>query len=272
MSVLVCALASSSCAKQGSTRSAAAAKTQPAAALTEDSRVVAEAPNVMLTSEDDFAVRVVIGSVICSGALIEEDRVLTAHHCLSARSPEGHMEARNVEAEDVRVELGGDALPWGEVRVRAIVAPNCGYAAADGDIAILVLSRPLHGVATRAVELNAPPAEGETLVPVGFGRCAGSSDGIYRKRRAGLPLTRVTDRKLELQAAICPGDSGGPVMNLATSKIVGVVSRSAMDANETTLGLTELTRLDAYRPVFAAAAAIAAGTSPAELPPVECRH
>src|SRR6186713_1297854 len=59
----------------------------------------AQAPNLppsldlpfVLSSKDDYVVRLVIGSVTCSGALIEDDRVLTAHHCVSARSPQGDM-------------------------------------------------------------------------------------------------------------------------------------------------------------------------------------
>ena len=51
-----------------------------------------------------------------------------------------------------------------------------------------------------------------------------------------------------------------------------MISRSVMDANEATLGLTELVRVDAFRSVFSSAAQIAAGTSPAELPPISCRR
>jgi hypothetical protein len=43
-----------------------------------------------------------------------------------------------------------------------------------------------------------------------------------------------------------------------------------MDGNETTVGKTEFIRLDRWRPVFATSEAIAQGTSPAELPPIDC--
>jgi hypothetical protein len=152
------------------------------------------------------------------------------------------------------------------------VAPSCGYTGGDGDIAILVLERPLRGVPPRLAELDGAPAKGDALIPLGFGRCANSSDGTYRKRRAGSTVQRVLEGRLEFQAAICPGDSGGPALSEATGKIVGVISRSVMDASEATLGLTELVRVDAFRSVFSSAAQIAAGTSPAELPPITCRR
>jgi hypothetical protein len=52
--------------------------------------------------------------------------------------------------------------------------------------------------------------------------------------------------------------------------VIGVVSASVMDGSEQTLGLTEFTRLDHWRRLFANARLIAEGTSPAELPPVDC--
>jgi len=66
----------------------------------------------VISNRDDYVVRLVIGSVTCSGTLIEDDRVLTAHHCVSARSRQGEMLPRDVAPEDVRIELGGEDLPW----------------------------------------------------------------------------------------------------------------------------------------------------------------
>ena len=69
------------------------------------------------------------------------------------------MLSRDVSAQDINIELGGDYLPWGDVGVRAIVAPDCGYASGDGDIAILVLSRHLIGMPTI-------PAHTDALTPL----------------------------------------------------------------------------------------------------------
>src|SRR4051812_1672441 len=60
-----------------------------------------------VATDEDYVVRVVTGGVTCSGSLIEEDRVLTAHHCLSQRRHDGNMLELDVAPEAVRVELGG---------------------------------------------------------------------------------------------------------------------------------------------------------------------
>ncbi len=70
---------------------------------------------------------------------------------------EGPRAEPRLAPEDIQVELGGDYLPWGEARVRAIVAPQCGYASGDGDIAILVLSRHLIGMPTSSARLESAP-------------------------------------------------------------------------------------------------------------------
>ena len=270
-SALACALAASACAHLG-VPPTARAEPEPANAPGEERPSNIPFPDFRIIGEDDFAVRIVTGSVTCSGALVANDRVLTAHHCVSMRSPKGDIVQKDVDPKAVRVELGGDLLPWGEVEVRAIVAPNCGHGGGDGDLAILVLSRPLRGIPARNVDLDNAPLKGDSVVPIGFGRCADAADGIYRKKRVGSPVHKVFEGHVELDAAICPGDSGGPAVSETSGRIVGVVSRSVMDSNEATLGATELARLDAFRPLFAAAEQIANGVSPSELPPIECRH
>ncbi|HET9957259.1 MAG TPA: trypsin-like serine protease [Polyangiaceae bacterium] len=221
-------------------------------------------------SEDDFTVRVITDAITCTGALIAPDLVLTAHHCVAARSSQGDIVERDVTSSEVTVELGGDRFPLGEAGVRSVVSPPCGYSGGAGDLAILVLSRSLPGLPHRAVELERMPRAGDSVIPLGFGRCAGTNDGIYRKRRAATPLHVVQEGRMLLDAAICPGDSGGPALSSSTGRVVGVVSRSVMDADEATLGFTELSRLDGFRELFAAAAQVARGTSRAELPPIEC--
>jgi hypothetical protein len=223
----------------------------------------------VLSTKDDYVVRLVVGKVTCSGALIEDDRVLTAHHCVSRRSRSGDMLPEHVGPEDIRIELGGEDLPWGEASVRAIVTPTCGHAAGDGDVAILVLDRRLVGMETRAARIDSGPVVKESIEPIGFGRCALSSDALHRRNRPVAVVDTVSEARFRANASICPGDSGGPVVSEG-GEIIGVISAAVMDASEATVGRAEFTRLDRFRALFARAEAVSMGQSLAELPPVDC--
>ena len=226
--------------------------------------------SIVLAEDEDFVVRVVAGEVTCSGALIDDDKVLTAHHCMAKRSRTGEMLSKDVSAADVMVELGGDHFAWGEVGVRAVITPTCGYAAGEGDIAILVLERALVGVATRAPQLDRPPTAGLAIEPVGFGRCVHTSNVIRRATRQGGKIDHVSHSRFQTMASICPGDSGGPVLDAKSGVIMGVISASVMDDSENTLGRSEFTRLDAWRQLFSHAQMVSEGMSLSELPPIEC--
>jgi hypothetical protein len=233
-----------------------------------DERLLAQ-PFALAVPEDAI-VRVLGPSMTCSGTVIEDDLVLTAHHCLVERGPRGEFKKRLVDPGQLRIELGGDYFAWGEVGARWIVAPPCGEAGGAGDVAVVVLSRKLIGLSTMTPRLEAPPRVGEELSPVGFGRCALSSDGIRRKERSGGVVRALTSETIHLEASVCPGDSGGPVFAKGSNEVVGVVSLSAMDHDERTTGPSVMARVDAYRLVFAHARLVADGLAPNELPPLEC--
>lgn len=218
---------------------------------------------------EDAIVRIVGPAMTCTGTVIEDDLILTAHHCVVERGPHGEFSPKSLDASTVKVELGGDYFAWGEVSVKAIVAPPCGEGGGAGDLAVLVLTRKLVGLSTMT-RRETPPRVGEQVQPAGFGRCALSSDGIRRKERAGGAIRALTAETLHLDASICPGDSGGPVFAKGTREIVGVVSLSAMDHDETTRGASIMARVDTHRLVFAHARMIADGIAANELPPLEC--
>ncbi len=52
--------------------------------------------------------------------------------------------------------------------------------------------------------------------------------------------------------------------------VVGVVSLSAMDSDESTRALSVMARIDAFRSMFVYARAISDGDDPADLPPLSC--
>lgn len=233
-----------------------------------DERLLAQ-PFALAVPEDAI-VRVVAPGATCSGTLIEDDLLLTAHHCIVERGPRGEFTKKNLDPSAIRVELGGDYFAWGEVGVSHVVAPPCGEGGGAGDVAVLVLTRKLVGVPTMTPRLEAPPRVGEDVSPVGFGRCTLSADGIKRKERTGGLVRALTAETMHLDASVCPGDSGGPVFVRGSREIVGVVSLSAMDHDERTRGASVMARLDAYRLVFAHAKLVADGHSPNELPPLQC--
>jgi hypothetical protein len=226
-------------------------------------------PAIEIVFPDEPVLRVVSGAVSCTGTLIYENQVLTAHHCVSKRDDRGRVIHQDVEPESVTVELGGDYLPWGEVGVRAVVAPSCGHAAGHGDIAILVLNDSLVHATTVTPRLDAPPRTGEAVRPVGFGRCH-SMAGVRRHQRSGGAIEVVESDRFKLNAAICPGDSGGPALSVEGGDVVGVISASVMEGADGKPGRSEFTRLDQWRSVFAAAKLVAEGAEMAEIPPVDC--
>ncbi len=267
LAILGVALCATACASPGFRRSKVAVRPS-ADEIAAEERLLAQ-PFALAVPEDAI-VRIVGPTMTCTGTAIQDDLILTAHHCLVERGPKGEVTKTNLPPAAVKVELGGDYFAWGEVSVRHIVAPPCGEAGGAGDIAVLVLTRKLVGLATMQPRRDAAPKVGELVSPVGFGRCALSADAIKRKDRAGGPSRALTAETMHVDASICPGDSGGPVFASGSHEILGVVSLSAMDHDERTKGPSVMARVDAYRRVIEHASLIADGMAPNELPPLEC--
>ncbi len=265
--VVACALASATgCASRAIPVAVRAAANAEAA----DDAALFDGVHFSVAEPADAIVRVVGPKMTCTGTLIADDRVLTAHHCVVERGEHGEFLPKLAAASTTQVELGGDYLPWGTVGVRAIVAPPCGEAGGRGDVAVLVLERKLVGMTPYAIRIEQPPARGEMLDPMGFGRCAASASGIRRRNREGGALDTLHSGTFDMSASICPGDSGGPVLARTTHAVVGVVSLSAMDSDESTKALSVMARLDAFRQMFVYARAISDGADPADLPPLSC--
>jgi hypothetical protein len=242
---------------------------RPASLEAEHDLQLLQSPSVGLASPEDAVVRVVGPKMTCSGTLVAEDLVLTAHHCVVERGARGEFTPKLVAATAVQVELGGDYLPWGNVGLKAILAPPCGEAGGQGDVAILVLERKLVGMPTLSLHED-PPRAGQFVAPEGFGRCALSAEGIRRRDRDGGPVSAVSTGTFEVQASVCPGDSGGPVIDRASSEVIGVVSLSAMDYDESTRARSVFARVDEMPKLVAYGRLVADGADPGDMPPLSC--
>ncbi|NRA35689.1 MAG: S1 family peptidase [Polyangiaceae bacterium] len=219
-------------------------------------------------TDNDAIVRIVSRGTACTGTLVAPQLVLTAHHCVAARDDYGEIVARDIDPEELEIEVGGDYLPWRHSAVREVLAPPCGYRTGIGDLAILVLETPIHSIVPQDIELGQAPVSSQPVEIFGFGSCATSAGGLRRHLRAASGIQEILPSRFRLSAAICPGDSGGPVLDLESQKLIGVVSASDMDGQEATLGPTEITRIDRFGDLFALGSAVADGASAAELPPV----
>ena len=75
------------------------------------------APSAALASAADAVVRVVGPQMTCTGTLIAEDLVLTAHHCVVERTAHGDFRSKNPPARGaVQVEAGGGLPALGQRR------------------------------------------------------------------------------------------------------------------------------------------------------------
>jgi Trypsin len=243
----------------------------PAARTMGEGRPMRLLPPFELASAQDAVVRIV-SDVTCTGTLIADDRVLTAHHCVAARDERGRVLDRNKEPDEIEIELGGDYLPWGEVKVRAIVAPDCGYSSGDGDIAILVLTRHLIGMPISVPRIESAPEPGDPIFLFGFGQCALTHDGVHRVLRdrdkwEPPGVKTVSSGHFDAIASVCPGDSGAPVYSLRRGDLIGVVSATVMHNDEHEQAQSIFTRVDQWPQIFSTAHEISLGASLSELPP-----
>jgi secreted trypsin-like serine protease len=170
------------------------------------------------------------GSQFCAGVLIAVDRVLTARHCVSARSP-----------STVDAIVGADNLcstaPINGVR-RSILR-ILAYSQEDGDGAVLVLDRAVSALPAKAVR-SAPTSAVEAW---GWGKSAVGGVAPCRAEQKRLRIvdsahcadvlnqedpTARSNYFCALPSAVrntCEGDSGGPVfVGSLTGSLLGIVA------------------------------------------------
>jgi len=192
------------------------------------------------------------GTVIqnCTGALVAENLLLTARHCVAAFvddvfscTPEGELGPGSKGGQI------GPPLTPSAVSVRVGAAPGAPVAAVGtqiftvqspsicrNDIALVVLDRAVTGVPIVPVRLDSGNEPGELIRVVGFGSDESGNFGS-RITRSGVPISMVGASNLRptgdpvpartfvVEGAVaCHGDSGGPALS-EQNAVVGVFSQ-----------------------------------------------
>jgi hypothetical protein len=147
--------------------------------------------------------------LLCSGALIAPDVVLTAAHCLAVFGPEGPHEVFFGEVLLPRPEAGGRF-----VRVaRAVPHPDYDAATRAHDVALLRLAVP---VDVKPFPLpDSAPIPGDSVRVVGYGYTKDATEPSGQRRQGTLLVAEVEPAAFRASPApsmSCVGDSGGPVL------------------------------------------------------------
>jgi V8-like Glu-specific endopeptidase len=199
------------------------------------------------------------GGMLCTGALIAPDHVLTAWHCVAnmtgvPSTPKCDVDATPrppaLKASDLFVVDGADAFAAKEQLAVAEIlseeAPRfCGY-----DLAVLRLAKPISDRTWIAPRLDAAPTAGEPVTVIGYGHTKPLDDmtsGVRTLTTSTVESVgasaRTAEEELLVTAGPCAGDSGGPLLD-SEQRTIGVMSRGS----QATCQHMIYERLDAHGP------------------------
>lgn len=165
----------------------------------------------------------------CTGALIDDDLVLTAAHCLFDRTT-----GAPVPPAEIRFLAGwrnGRAVAYRGVR-RAVAHPDYAYDGADrldrvaNDLALVQLDQPIRLPSVTPYATDARPAKGDEVGIVSYGEGRAEAPSLQE-------ICHVLGRQpgvLVLSCAVDFGSSGAPVFALrdGVARVVSVVSAKAL--------------------------------------------
>ncbi|MEU6073286.1 S1 family peptidase [Micromonospora sp. NPDC047074] len=192
-----------------------------------------------------FSAKVTFGDLrACSGALIDQNWVMTAKSCFAEGSAPVAAGAptRPTTVLVGRADLTGTA---GHQRTVVAVAPH-----PDRNVALVRLAAPVTDVPPVALA-STPPSATETLKITGYGRTATEwvPDNLHQGSFTVQDVTATSVGLLGASAGatLCKGDAGGPAFRDGSAELVAIVSTSwqkgCLTETETRDGATA-TRVD----------------------------
>lgn len=200
--------------------------------LPDDEQIVEPSQPAVGSTQERALAHVHTPKGTCSGVVIGARLVVTAHQCVG----ESTGVAIIAPTSKFFVEVATSGFTWTKRQVAYVVTPGCVWEKLD--LAMLVLTENVEWVQPLRVTTSPPP--GPKMQALGFGHCAGETRGL--SNRVGELLRREGDA-LVVDLALCRGDVGGPLVDVMSGDVFGIISHQD-DPDDTHHRTTTVVRLD----------------------------